>query len=75
MEKPTLVESLSELKDLDREVDNVKQQFTTHITFKKTKPNNFEGSDGDRMVVKEQDEHYLYIKVENRWMKTKLEEI
>jgi hypothetical protein len=75
MEKPTLVESLSELKDLDREVDNVKQQFTTHITSKKTKPNNFEGSDGDRMVVKEQDEHYLYIKVENRWMKTKLEEI
>lgn len=34
MEKPTLVESLSELKDLDREVDNVKQQFTTHITSK-----------------------------------------
>ena len=66
---------MSELKDLDREVDNVKQQFTTHITSKKTKPKNFQGSDGDRMVVKEQDEHYLYIKVEDRWMKTKLEEI
>jgi len=75
MEKQTLIESLSELKDLDREVDNVKQQFTTHIATKKNKPNNFEGSDGDRMVVKEQDEHYLYIKVEDRWMKTKLEEI
>ena len=75
MEKETLIESLGQLKDVDREVDNVKQQFTTHISVKRTKPNNFEGSDGDRMVVKEQDEHYLYIKVENRWMKTRLEEI
>ena len=33
-----------------------------------------QGEDGDRKVVKEGHDNYLYIKVDGRWMKTQLEE-
>ena len=38
-------------------------------------PTNSEGVDGDRKVVKEGNDNYLYVKVDGRWMKTQLQEV
>tara|TARA_S200002703_G_scaffold84908_1_gene73284 strand:+ start:5571 stop:5792 length:222 start_codon:yes stop_codon:yes gene_type:complete len=63
------------LKILKQKIDETKQQYETPIVVSTAKPNNSEGVDGDRRVVKEPTGNFLYIKVGNRWMKTILEEV
>jgi len=51
------------------------QQYETSIVIEKKKPTNQEGKAGDRKIIQEGNNYYLYVKVTDRWMKIQLEEV
>ena len=63
------------IKNNTQDIEETKQQYETPIRINRNIPKNAEGKDGDRKVVKEGNDNYLYIKVEGRWMKTQLQEV
>ena len=63
------------IKNNTQDIEETKQQYETPIKINRNIPKNAEGKDGDRKVVKEGNDNYLYIKVEGRWMKTQLQEV
>jgi len=75
IKKQDILDSIQTLKDVEKDVEEIKQQFITPMTVSKKKPSKTEGENGDRKVIKEGNDNYLYIKVDGRWMKTQLEEI
>ena len=50
-------------------------QYETPIKLEKEKPRNNVGKLGDRKIVKEGTDYYLYIKVQEKWMKVQLEDV
>lgn len=75
IKKKTILDRIQTIKDNANDIEEIKQQYETPIQIDKIIPSNFEGKDGDRKVVKEGHDNYLYIKVDGRWMKTQLEEV
>lgn len=51
------------------------QQYETPIKVETSTPKNEDGKAGDRKIIKQNNEYFLFIKVENRWMKTQLQEV
>tara|TARA_Y100001972_G_C7377110_1_gene197921 strand:- start:164 stop:397 length:234 start_codon:yes stop_codon:yes gene_type:complete len=73
-EKTRLLDSIQTIKDSVKDVEEIKQQYETPILSDKVRPNNRDGVNGDRKIIKEGNNNFLYVKVEGRWMKTQLEE-
>lgn len=63
------------IKNNTQDIEETKQQYETPIKVDRNIPKNAQGKDGDRKVVKEGNDNYLYIKIEGRWMKTQLQEV
>jgi len=70
-----ILDRVHTIKNNTRDIEETKQQYETPIKINRNIPKNAEGKDGDRKVVKEGNDNYLYIKVEGRWMKTQLQEV
>lgn len=70
-----ILDRIHTIKDNTQDIEETKQQYETPIKVDRNIPTNSEGVDGDRKVVKEGNDNYLYIKVDGRWMKTQLQEV
>lgn len=70
-----ILDKIHSIKDNIRDIEETKQQYETPIKVDRNIPTNSQGVDGDRKVVKEGNDNYLYIKVDGRWMKTQLQEV
>ena len=74
-ERKRLLDRIHTIKNNTQDIEETKQQYETPIKVDRNIPKNAQGKDGDRKVVKEGNDNYLYIKVEGRWMKTQLQEV
>ncbi len=74
IKKQRILDRIQTIKDNVNDIEEIKEQYETPIEVDKKVPRNSQGEDGDRKVVKEGHDNYLYIKVDGRWMKTQLEE-
>ena len=63
--KNRLFSNLGLIRELQQQVDI--------ITKIENKPTNSEGNTGDKKIVKEGNDFYLYYKIEKQWYKTELE--
>jgi hypothetical protein len=70
-----ILDRVHTIKNNKRDIEETKQQYETPIKIDRNIPKNAQGKDGDRKVVKEGNDSYLYIKIEGRWMKTQLQEV
>jgi hypothetical protein len=70
-----LLDRIHTIKNNTKDIEETKQQYETPIKVDRNIPKNAQGKDGDRKVVKEGNDNYLYIKIEGRWMKTQLQEV
>lgn len=70
-----ILDRVHTIKNNTQDIEETKQQYETPIKVDRNIPKNAQGKDGDRKVVKEGNDNYLYIKVEGRWMKTQLQEV
>lgn len=70
-----ILDRVHTIKNNKRDIEETKQQYETPIKIDRNIPKNAQGKDGDRKVVKEGNDNYLYIKIEGRWMKTQLQEV
>lgn len=70
-----ILDRVHTIKNNTRDIEETKQQYETPIKVDRNIPKNAQGKDGDRKVVKEGNDNYLYIKIEGRWMKTQLQEV
>ena len=75
IKKRTILDEIHTIKNNTQDIEETKQQYETPIDVNRNIPKNIEGKDGDRKVVKEGNDNYLYIKVDGRWMKTQLQEV
>jgi hypothetical protein len=71
----SILDRVHTIKNNKRDIEETKQQYETPIKVDRNIPKNAQGKDGDRKVVKEGNDNYLYIKIEGRWMKTQLQEV
>lgn len=71
----SILDRVHTIKNNTRDIEETKQQYETPIKIDRNIPKNAQGKDGDRKVVKEGNDSYLYIKIEGRWMKTQLQEV
>lgn len=74
-ETKRILDRVHTIKNNTQDIEETKQQYETPIKVDRNIPKNAQGKDGDRKVVKEGNNNYLYIKVEGRWMKTQLQEV
>jgi hypothetical protein len=74
-ESKRILDRVHTIKNNTRDIEETKQQYETPIKVDRNIPKNAQGKDGDRKVVKEGNDNYLYIKIEGRWMKTQLQEV
>jgi hypothetical protein len=74
-ERKRLLDRIHTIKNNTQDIEETKQQYETPIKVDRNIPKNAQGKDGDRKVVKEGNDNYLYIKIEGRWMKTQLQEV
>jgi hypothetical protein len=74
-ETKRILDRVHTIKNNTQDIEETKQQYETPIKVDRNIPKNAQGKDGDRKVVKEGNDNYLYIKVEGRWMKTQLQEV
>ena len=58
-----------------KKIHEIEQQYETPAKVDPNIPSHSEGTDGDKKLIKEGNDSYLYIKINNRWMKTQLQEI
>tara|TARA_S200002703_G_scaffold99669_2_gene86158 strand:+ start:642 stop:878 length:237 start_codon:yes stop_codon:yes gene_type:complete len=70
-----ILDRVHTIKNNTQDIEETKQQYETPIKVDRNIPRSAQGKDGDRKVVKEGNDNYLYIKVEGRWMKTQLQEV
>ena len=70
-----ILDRVHTIKNNTQDIEETRQQYETPIDVNRNIPKNIEGKDGDRKVVKEGNDNYLYIKVDGRWMKTQLQEV
>lgn len=70
-----ILDRVHTIKNNIKDIEEIKQQYETPIKIDRNIPKNAQGKDGDRKVVKEGNDSYLYIKIEGRWMKTQLQEV
>ena len=75
IKKRTILDGIHTIKNNTQDIEETKQQYETPIDVNRSIPKNTEGKDGDRKVVQEGNDNYLYIKVDGRWMKTQLQEV
>lgn len=75
IQKQRILDRIQTIKDNENDIKEIREQYETPIVVNKAAPTNSEGADGDRKVVKEGNDNYLYIKVDGRWMKTQLQEV
>lgn len=74
-ETKRILDRVHTIKNNTQDIEETKQQYETPIKVDRNIPKNAQGKDGDRKVVKEGNDNYLYIKVDGRWMKTQLQEV
>ncbi len=74
-ESKRILDRVHTIKNNTQDIEETKQQYETPINVDRNIPTNSQGVDGDRKVVKEGSDNYLYIKIDGRWMKTQLEEV
>jgi hypothetical protein len=74
-ETKRILDRVHTIKNNTQDIEETKQQYEIPIKVDRNIPKNAQGKDGDRKVVKEGNDNYLYIKVEGRWMKTQLQEV
>lgn len=74
-ETKRILDRVHTIKNNTQDIEETKQQYETPIKVDRNIPKNAQGKDGDRKVVKEGNDNYLYIKIEGRWMKTQLQEV
>jgi len=75
IQKQRILDRIQTIKNNENDIEEIKEQYETPIVVNKATPVNSEGADGDRKVVQEGNDNYLYIKVDGRWMKTQLQEV
>lgn len=63
------------LNYLKQKQQESQQQYETSMVVEKKKPTNQQGKAGDRKIIQEGNNYYLYVKVTDRWMKIQLEEV
>lgn len=75
IQKKRILDRIQTIKDNANDIEEIKEQYETPIEVNRVRPNNSQGENGDRKVVKEGNDNFLYIKVDGRWMKTQLQEV
>ena len=64
-----------DVSDTFKKINEIEQRYETPTKVQQNIPSHSEGVDGDKKLIKEGNDSYLYIKINNKWMKTQLEEI
>jgi len=70
-----ILNSIGRQTNVQLEIEEVKQQFATPTQQDNVRPSNNDGQDGDKKVVVEGNQEFLYVKVNDRWKKTQLQEV
>tara|TARA_R100000008_G_C3456901_1_gene102183 strand:- start:206 stop:445 length:240 start_codon:yes stop_codon:yes gene_type:complete len=70
-----ILKNISRTSSAIRDIEEVKQQYETVQPVSKGRPNNRDGKNGDKKVVQEGYEEFLYVKVKGKWVKTELQEV
>ena len=70
-----ILNSIGRQTNVQLEIEEVKQQFATPTEQETVRPSNTDGVDGDKKVVVEGNQEFLYVKVNDRWKKTQLQEV
>jgi len=60
-------------EELQNKIDEVQQQMEPVAQVVNVKPNNNEGAQGSRKIVKNNGKVFLYHKVDGQWYKTEME--
>lgn len=70
-----ILNAVGRQSNIELEIEEVKQQYATPTEQETVRPSNTDGVDGDKKVVVEGNQEFLYVKVNNRWKKTELQEV
>ena len=70
-----ILNAVGRQSNIELEIEEVKQQYATPTEQENVRPLNTDGVDGDKKVVVEGNQEFLYVKVNNRWKKTELQEV
>ena len=70
-----ILESIGMVSSTVRDIETIKQQLETPTSQSNVRPNNTDGDDGDKKIVTENNQEFLYVKVDGRWMKSELQEV
>ncbi len=73
--KGNIINNIGRQTSVQLEIQEVQQQFSTPTIQTNERPDNNEGQDGDKKVVVEGNQEFLYVKVDDRWMKSELQEV
>ena len=73
--RKTVLNGIGVVSTPRQDVNEIKQQFATPTNQTNVRPNNTDGDDGDKKIVTENNQEFLYVKVEGRWMKSELQEV
>ena len=71
----TVLSNIARQSNVQLEIEEVKQQFSTPTEQDNVRPSNTDGKNGDKKVIVEGNEEFLYVKVNDRWKKTQLQEV
>ena len=71
----TVLNNIAKQSNVQLEIEEVKQQFDTPTEQDNVRPSNTDGENGDKKVIVEGNEEFLYVKVNDRWKKTQLQEV
>ena len=71
----TVLNNIAKQSNVQLEIEEVKQQFATPTEQDNVSPSNTDGENGDKKVIVEGNEEFLYVKVNDRWKKTQLQEV
>lgn len=70
-----ILESIGMISSPIRDIETIKQQLEIPTSQSNVRPNNTDGDDGDKKIVTENNQEFLYVKVDGRWMKSELQEV
>lgn len=70
-----ILDSIGMISSPIRDIETIKQQLETPTSQSNVRPNNTDGDDGDKKIVTENNQEFLYVKVDGRWMKSELQEV
>ena len=71
----TVLNNIARQSNVQLEIEEVKQQFATPTEQDNVRPSNTDGENGDKKVIVEGNQEFLYVKVNDGWKKTQLQEV